>query len=53
MMSPKQILCIEDEAAIVLPLRYALEREAGMSVGQIRGLKALQFFQNKLLILLF
>ncbi|WP_171254322.1 two-component system response regulator CreB [Acinetobacter venetianus] len=27
MMNPKQILCVEDEAAIVLPLRYALERE--------------------------
>lgn len=26
-MNPKQILCVEDEAAIVLPLRYALERE--------------------------
>ncbi|WP_436899375.1 two-component system response regulator CreB [Acinetobacter gyllenbergii] len=26
-MKQKQILCVEDEAAIVLPLRYALERE--------------------------
>ena len=26
-MNPKQILCVEDEAAIVLPVRYALERE--------------------------
>ncbi|MEK7738405.1 MAG: two-component system response regulator CreB, partial [Pseudomonadota bacterium] len=27
MNNKKQILCVEDDAAILMPLRYALERE--------------------------
>ncbi len=27
MHNKKQILCVEDDAAILMPLRYALERE--------------------------
>lgn len=47
MMSPKQILCIEDEAAIVLPLRYALERE-GWSVSWANtGTQALQYLSEQ------
>ena len=38
-MNQKQILCIEDEAAIVLPLRYALERE---DFGVITDLRIMQ-----------
>ncbi|MCZ1179955.1 two-component system response regulator CreB [Acinetobacter pittii] len=43
MMSPKQILCIEDEAAIVLPLRYALEREGWNVSWANTGTQALQY----------
>ncbi len=46
-MNPKQILCIEDEAAIVLPLRYALERE-GWSVSWANtGTQALQLLSQQ------
>ncbi|MCG9513314.1 two-component system response regulator CreB [Acinetobacter lactucae] len=47
MMSPKQILCIEDDDAIVLPLRYALERE-GWSVSWANtGTQALQYLSEQ------
>ena len=46
-MKQKQILCVEDEAAIVLPLRYALERE-GWSVSWANtGTQALQFLTQQ------
>ena len=46
-MNPKQILCVEDEAAIVLPLRYALERE-GWSVSWANtGTQALQLLSQQ------
>ncbi|MEG0653185.1 MAG: response regulator, partial [Acinetobacter sp.] len=47
MMNQKQILCIEDEAAIVLPLRYALERE-GWSVSWANtGTQALELLSQQ------
>ncbi|USA52852.1 two-component system response regulator CreB [Acinetobacter sp. C32I] len=46
-MKQKQILCVEDEAAIVLPLRYALERE-GWSVSWANtGTQALQLLTQQ------
>ncbi|PKF35206.1 DNA-binding response regulator in two-component regulatory system with CreC [Acinetobacter proteolyticus] len=46
-MKQKQILCVEDEAAIVLPLRYALERE-GWSVSWANtGTQALQLLAQQ------
>ena len=46
-MNQKQILCIEDEAAIVLPLRYALERE-GWSVSWANtGMQALELLSQQ------
>ncbi|UUM28005.1 two-component system response regulator CreB [Acinetobacter colistiniresistens] len=46
-MKQKQILCVEDEAAIVLPLRYALERE-GWSVSWVHtGTQALQLLAQQ------
>ena len=46
-MNQKQILCIEDEAAIVLPLRYALERE-GWSVSWANtGTQALELLSQQ------
>lgn len=47
MMSPKQILCIEDEAAIVLPLRYALEREGWRVSWANTGAQALQYLSEQ------
>ncbi|PTV53573.1 two-component system response regulator CreB [Acinetobacter seifertii] len=47
MMSPKQILCIEDEAAIVLPLRYALEREGWRVSWANTGIQALQYLSEQ------
>lgn len=47
MMSPKQILCIEDEAAIVLPLRYALEREGWRVCWANTGTQALQYLSEQ------
>lgn len=47
MMSPKQILCIEDEAAIVLPLRYALEREGWNVSWANTGTQALQYLSEQ------
>ncbi|MEB3795689.1 MULTISPECIES: two-component system response regulator CreB [Acinetobacter] len=47
MMSPKQILCIEDEAAIVLPLRYALEREGWRVSWANTGTQALQYLSEQ------
>ncbi|ONN57457.1 transcriptional regulator [Acinetobacter genomosp. 33YU] len=46
-MSPKQILCIEDEAAIVLPLRYALEREGWRVSWANTGTQALQYLSEQ------
>ncbi|WP_151789325.1 two-component system response regulator CreB [Acinetobacter seifertii] len=47
MISPKQILCIEDEAAIVLPLRYALEREGWRVSWTNTGTQALQYLSEQ------
>ncbi|QNX08646.1 two-component system response regulator CreB [Acinetobacter seifertii] len=47
MISPKQILCIEDEAAIVLPLRYALEREGWRVSWANTGTQALQYLSEQ------
>lgn len=47
MMSSKQILCIEDEAAIVLPLRYALEREGWRVSWANTGTQALQYLSEQ------
>lgn len=47
MMNPKQILCIEDEAAIILPLRYALEREGWNVSWANTGTQALQYLSEQ------
>lgn len=41
-MNQKKILCVEDEATIVLPLRYALEREGWQVSWTNTGTQALQ-----------
>lgn len=46
-MKQKQILCVEDEAAIVLPLRYALEREGWQVSWANTGTQALQLLTQQ------
>ena len=46
-MNPKQILCVEDEAAIVLPLRYALEREGWSVCWANTGTQALELLSQQ------
>jgi two-component system catabolic regulation response regulator CreB len=46
-MKQKQILCVEDEAAIVLPLRYALEREGWGVSWANTGTQALQLLTQQ------
>ena len=43
----KQILCVEDDAAILMPLRYALEREDWQVVWANTGLQAIEFVQQQ------
>ncbi|WHP07644.1 two-component system response regulator CreB [Acinetobacter corruptisaponis] len=47
MMNQKQILCVEDESAIVLPLRYALEREGWQVSWANTGTQALQLLSQQ------
>ena len=46
MQNKKQILCIEDDAAILIPLRYALEREDWQITWARTGYEAIQFVEN-------
>ena len=46
-MNQKQILCVEDEAAIILPLRYALEREGWNVSWANTGAQALQYLSEQ------
>lgn len=46
-MSSKHILCVEDDAAIMLPLRYALEREGWQVTWLSQGQQALQQIQQQ------
>lgn len=46
-MNQKQILCVEDESAIVLPLRYALEREGWQVSWANTGTQALQLLSQQ------
>ena len=46
-MNQKKILCVEDEAAIVLPLRYALEREGWQVSWTTTGTQALQLLSQQ------
>lgn len=43
----KTILCVEDEQAIVLPLRYALEREGWQVVWVAQGQQAIELCQQQ------
>lgn len=43
----KQILCVEDDAAILMPLRYALEREDWAVVWANTGLQAIELVQQQ------
>jgi len=47
MNNKKQILCVEDDAAILMPLRYALEREDWQVTWANSGLQAIDFIQQK------
>ena len=47
MQNNKQILCVEDDAAIVMPLRYALEREQWQVTWAQTGLQAIEFIQQQ------
>ena len=42
MNNKKQILCVEDDAAIIMPLRYALEREDWLVTWANTGMSAIQ-----------
>lgn len=42
MNNKKQILCVEDDAAIIMPLRYALEREDWQVTWANTGMSAIQ-----------
>ena len=46
-MNQKKILCVEDEAAIILPLRYALEREGWQVSWTTTGTQALQLLSQQ------
>ena len=47
MNNKKQILCVEDDAAIVMPLRYALEREDWQVTWANTGLQAIDYIQQQ------
>lgn len=47
MNNKKQILCVEDDAAILMPLRYALEREEWQVTWANTGLQAIDFIQQQ------
>ncbi|OTG77002.1 two-component system response regulator CreB [Acinetobacter sp. ANC 5054] len=47
MHSKKQILCVEDDAAILLPLRYALEREDWQVTWANTGLQAIETIRQQ------
>lgn len=46
MNNKKQILCIEDDAAILMPLRYALEREEWQVTWANTGTQAIELIQQ-------
>jgi len=46
MNNKKQILCVEDDAAILMPLRYALEREEWQVTWASTGLQAIDFIKQ-------
>lgn len=46
MNNKKQILCIEDDAAILMPLRYALEREEWQVTWANTGMQAIQLIEQ-------
>ena len=47
MNNKKQILCVEDDAAILMPLRYALEREEWQVTWANTGSQAITFIQQQ------
>ena len=47
MNNKKQILCVEDDAAILMPLRYALEREEWQVTWANKGTQAISFVQQQ------
>ncbi|RZG76889.1 two-component system response regulator CreB [Acinetobacter sp. WCHAc060025] len=47
MNNKKQILCVEDDAAILMPLRYALEREEWQVTWANTGLQAIDYIQQQ------
>ena len=47
MNNKKQILCVEDDAAILMPLRYALEREEWQVTWANTGAQAIEFIQQQ------
>lgn len=47
MNNKKQILCIEDDAAILMPLRYVLEREDWQVTWANTGLQAIEYIQQQ------
>ena len=47
MNNKRQILCVEDDAAILMPLRYALEREGWQVSWASAGLQAIQMLQQQ------
>lgn len=47
MNNKRQILCVEDDAAILMPLRYALEREDWQVSWASAGLQAIQMLQQQ------
>lgn len=47
MNNKKQILCVEDDAAILMPLRYALEREEWQVTWANTGTQAISFVQQQ------
>ncbi len=47
MNNNKQILCVEDDAAILMPLRYALEREEWHVTWANTGFQAIDYIQQQ------
>ncbi|MDM1765080.1 MULTISPECIES: two-component system response regulator CreB [unclassified Acinetobacter] len=47
MNNKKQILCVEDDAAILMPLRYALEREEWQVTWANTGLQTIEYIQQQ------
>ena len=45
MINVKEILCVEDDGAILMPLRYALEREGWQVTWVAQGRQALEIIQ--------